>query len=365
MAIYLLLYLLIVLYTLLCQRITIRRPYQVEESEKIKNKHTAISAGIFLMVFLLLALRAQSMGIDLGYDNSTGYLANFELIAGTSWAEILSGVSFQHYEPGYIYLNKLIGSFTTDRQIFLIVISAISLFPFHMLVKNSSDNAPMSWIIFLGLPIFLLMYSGLRQTIAIAICVLAFQYIKKRKWFPFFLLVAAAFLFHRWSLVFALAYPAYRAPIQKKTRVITLVGLLVVYMFRTQLLGLASSLFGVSVIIDNNGAFIFFAFLVLIYIFCMVFSDGEEETEGLMNIYFLACICQCFSAINSIAARTAFYFMPVLLVLLPRIVVFISNDHSRMIAKTVVYLGFVLYGLFSIQTTDWAQAVPYLFFWQN
>ncbi len=364
MTIYFFLYLLIILYASMCQRVTIqRRSISANTDIKIRKKGAA-SFGIFIFIFLLLALRHQSMGIDLGYDNVIGYLSNFERIAETDWTKIFNGARFQHYETGYVIINKIIGTVTKERQMFIAITVLLSIYPIHTYIKKQSDNVLMSWIIYLGLPIFLMIYSGLRQAIAIGICTLSITFIKNKKIVPFVVIVALASFVHSSAWIFALAYIIYYIPIKKNARIVTLIAILAINIFKAPLLGVLGSLFGISITIDNNGAWMFFALLVLIYIFGMMYSDGEKETEGELNILFLACVCQAFSSLNSIVARMGYYFLPILLVLLPRIICRIKDEDVRFISKTAVYIGFIAYGLFSIWSTEWAQASPYMFFWQ-
>ena len=54
----------------------------------------------------MLALRHQSMGIDLRYTKYFGYLGRFDAIAETSWSDVFD-VSIANYEKGYIIFNKL------------------------------------------------------------------------------------------------------------------------------------------------------------------------------------------------------------------------------------------------------------------
>lgn len=364
MTIYFFLYLLLILYASMCQRVTIKRR-NIPASTNIKTKKKGTTSfGIFILIFLLLALRHQSMGIDLGYDNVVGYLSYFERIAATDWTEIFNGVRFQHYETGYVILNRIIGTISKDRQMFIAITVLLSLYPIHTYIKRQSDNVLMSWIIYLALPIFLMVYSGLRQAIAIGICTLSITFIKDRKAIPFLGMVALASFIHSSAWIFALAYIIYKIPIKKNVRIITLIAISAINIFKAQLLGVLGSLFGVSITIDNNGAWMFFALLVVIYIFGMMYSDGEQETEGELNILFLACVCQAFSSLNSIVARMGYYFLPILLILLPRIICRIKDENVRFISKSAVYIGFIAYGLFAIYSTEWAQASPYMFFWQ-
>ena len=97
MAIYLVVYSLMGLLPILISKIV---------SEKNRTKWYVWMA--FILLFLLFALRNPNMGVDLGYGNSTGYLASFKQLNSYSWDKIFTLDGYQNYEWGYIIFNKVI-----------------------------------------------------------------------------------------------------------------------------------------------------------------------------------------------------------------------------------------------------------------
>ena len=80
-----------------------------------ETKGRRASFFCFFCFAILLALRHQTMGIDLRTEESYGYLGMFETIAKSSWNEVFTG-SFLNYEKGYVIYNKLLSKFQkTDR----------------------------------------------------------------------------------------------------------------------------------------------------------------------------------------------------------------------------------------------------------
>ena len=77
-----------------------------------KQKKLLVNAICALTFVLLLGLRHPSMGHDLRYLDSYGYLGGFQSIAKSAWTLR----DFKNYEVGYILFNKLISVFTTDNQ---------------------------------------------------------------------------------------------------------------------------------------------------------------------------------------------------------------------------------------------------------
>ena len=112
-----------------------------------------------------------------------------------------------NFERGFIIYNKLVGFLGTDRQMFLFVTAAVSIVPIMYYLSKNSKNMLLSIIIYLGLPVFLLCFSGLRHAIAIGITSLSMIYIKEKSLVKFILLVLLASTFHFTAIVFLIAYP--------------------------------------------------------------------------------------------------------------------------------------------------------------
>ena len=319
----------------------------------------------FAGVFLLLALRHPSMGIDLGYNRWYGYLVSFEKLSAMSFGEIFSLEGWQNYERGYIIFNKLVGVFSHNRQFFLAVCAAISLIPVCILICRSSKDPVLSSFIYLGLPVFTLLYSGLRQDIAIGLIIGALYAIQKKKPFPFLLLVLLASCFHKSALIFLVAYPLYYRRINRAVRAATLAILPICYVLRMPLMELLVKLLGRKEDPVDTGALFLFVFFVVLYVLLFLLSDGSEEENGLLNLFFLACIIQAFAGVYSTAMRLGYYFTFPLLLLLPSVFAKEKSEGTRRILRIGGIIAFGAIGLYFLATTDWAMANPYYFFWQT
>ena len=326
----------------------------------------------FAIVWIcLLGLRHPSMGIDLQYGAAYGYLGRFLYIDSNPLKELLK-YGVQNYEPGFIIFCKCLGLFGDNYQILLIGCAIATIVPIAVWIFINSSYPYFSTIIYLGLPSFLINYSGLRQGIAISITVWAFEMIKKRKllWFVAFVLLAASF--HQSAIMFIVAYPVYHIRMNKGASLLTIVALPFTYVLRVPLFRGLSKLLKENAEIDNNGAVTLFIVFWLIYLFAIFFGhENDQEELGTRNIFFLACLCQVFSGVSNTAMRVGYYFMIILVILLPQIV---SNTY-KMIEETngrrssmIMYLGitfsFAVFGLYSISRGSWAMSNPYLFFWQ-
>ena len=353
MLIYVLLYLLIIFGS-----------YAVYKISKEKNRKRNVAIFCSSMLVTLIAIRHPSMGIDLHYGEETGYIFSYHEISTFSWSKILSFESYLNYEKGYVIFNKILHTFLPHEQFLLIACALISLIPICVFLYKNSLSMRMSLIVYLALPTFVFVFSGLRQAIAIAICYIALKYAYDKKLIKFILLLSLAILFHKTSALFLIAYPLMNVKFKMFHRWLSLAVLALVFIFKSQIYTFATQLFGKIRVPDNNGSYMLFLLLVAIYVFCFIFTDKTRKNEGFLNLLFVACAIQAMGGVQNTVVRAAYYFMPVTAVLLPNVVMRMKNSFERKTMKACVITAFAVYGLFSICTTDWAMAVPYNFFWE-
>ena len=320
---------------------------------------------LFLFLFLVLALRHPSMGADLSYGDYFGYLGRYEAIYTKSFKELFL-TDIGNYEKGYIFFNKIISFVSFDTQWLIVCCAFVSLLPVFIIYRKYSESFEFSLIIYLSLSCFLILYSGLRQSIAIGLCLISFVFVKNKKLVPFLLLVFIAFLFHKSAIIFALAYPSYHIRIKKQNRPLTIGAVVLIFILRAPIFNLLAIFYRSGISADNNGAFGLFTVFLAIYIFCSVFSKDNKTTNGYLNLFLLAVICQLFGNLYSIAGRMGFYFMPFLGLLLPRCLNDFKGTEKTILTFLIVSI-FTLYGLVNIYRSgnSWPQAYPWIPFWDN
>lgn len=356
---------------LLVTGLIITRKENKIELQKIKNRNYTIFACILLIA--LFALRHPSMGNDLGYGYFYGYLGQFKYISEKSWISVFTE-QFLQYERAYILLNKLIGIFTVDNQIFLLVITAIALIPIFYYIYKNSDDVVLSTIIFMGIPVFEMYFSGLRQVIAIGIVALSIKYIESKKLSKFILIIFIASLFHSSAWIFLIAYPIFYIKSTDLVKTFSTLALPIIYVLRYYLFEIFSSLFRENATPDDNGAIMLFLVFTAVYIFLLIFSDENDTVQvGLRNLFWVACACQAFAGVYSIAMRVGYYFMMSLPILLPRVLAFQKKkseidkerDSSYVLMYIIIFAAFVIFGLYTLKVGTWSKSFPYYFYWQE
>ncbi len=337
------------------------------ENQETRNKICGWAS--FCLIFALVALRHENMGEDLLKEvngEDVGYLRAYEVLGKMPWSKILLFEGFQNYEIGYAVLNKLVYiACFGQQQALLIVCAAISLLPIAILYTKRSPSPVFSFVIYMGLPVFLIVFSGLRQAIAVGICTLSILAIQKRKPIVFALLVLLATSFHYSAWMFFIAYPAYYLRMRFPVRVATAFFIPFVFLMRRPLFQTLSVLLKDDAVMDNNNALTLFLIFFAIYFFCVIFMDDSDEQNGYLNLFFLTCICQAFSGIYGTAMRVGYYFMTALPILLPSTIKGMKKEQDRKLMNIITVACFALFAIYTFAQKDsYANTNPYLFFWE-
>lgn len=175
-----------------------------------------------------------------GYDRYI-YAELFDDVANNIHLDrtILRSGIFQQYpkELGYDFLNVLIGIITTNRYIFILILTIIIYSLTFISFKRYMTNYPFALMVFMAL-MFFFTFTYLRQILGVSILWLSIKYLLNRKFWKFTLVVFIAFLFHNSAIIFL---PVYFIPIKKfsMTQILTVMLLC----FVVGLTGLTNALF--------------------------------------------------------------------------------------------------------------------------
>lgn len=317
----------------------------------------------FIAIFLMFALRHPSMGVDLRYGKPKGYLDFFQRFANYTWVEVYLE-NYSGYERGYALFNKVVSVISDNSQFFIGSCVAAMLIPVWYTVYKQSKQPDLSTYIFMGLPTFALMFSGLRQAIAVGICALALYWVIQQKLPAFLLTVALAMTFHKSAAIFFVAYPVYHLKLNKPLRWCSCAVPLLFYIFRQPLFTLAGKFYSAYAVPDYNNSYRLFAVFCMIYLFCCIFADERKELCGLKNLFLGACCVQALAGMHSVVMRMGYYFTIPLVLLLPLVVHTMESRKLAAFFKAAISICFIAFGIYSLRTGSWSRSYPYFAFWE-
>jgi len=326
----------------------------------------------FFLYFVLLSLRHETLGKDL--QNYKAFFAYYSSIDFFDVLKVKSDVLFYT-------LLWLVGRITDNYQILLTIIAAITVFPIAKVYSRDKQYGFLKIVLFMNMSVFVMAFSGLRQSIAMAFGMIAYEFVRKKKPFLFLLFALIALGFHHTGFMILLYYPLYYLRLNKNQLWFVIPTVALVFVFNRQLFGwaanLMSSIMGerYEVEVEETGAYLMIILFVLFAIAAFFFPDDEkmdEEAVGLRNFLLMAVLLQCFAPLHTLSMRLNYYFIIFVPIIVPKIFKH-TKDNIKDVAKITkgIIVGFfVAYYLYttyiSCQTGESAlNTYPYVPFWDH
>ncbi len=330
-----------------------------------------MAAATIGLVFII-GFRSDHQGSDLYNSLGTGYFFYYESINKDSLGEILRNFSSQKYanfEIGFVLFCKLLGTVCGNHQILLLGCAALSIVPVGCFIAGCSRHRWLSMVLFMALPCFATVeFSALRQGCAMGIAALSYGFAKRKKPIRFIAGILLASTFHSSAIVALVVYPAYHATVSRRSALFGGIGgLAAIYLTKETLFWILAKIVHNNPKLSRTDSVNMFLILTVIYILCVYFSkDSDYGTRGYTNILWIACAAQAFSGLHNLAGRITWYFMLVLVVLVPDLLEN-PNIKERHIARPLTWMVgalAVMLGLYYLRNNQMACAYPYVPFWR-
>ena len=329
----------------------------------------------WLVCFLMFCVLGLRDAFTIGIDAASSYIRIFNECGAASWEELSS---YTEHNVGFSYLMKLVYDFSGgDYQCFIILQTAFCMLVFAHFISKYSSNPLQSFVYYLGLLFFLHQFNILKQCVAMAFVLLAFDQIMKRKAIRFLILVLIGGAFHFPALVFL---PAYWIATRKVdlSYIFTLCAMLVfTYYFRDTLLELMVDLYDTT-IYESDMRFLGNKVIVMIVIVAaaLVLRPPVREFSlynALLQLMGIAIVLQTFASYNNTFERLADYYFQFSVVFIPMVFQKGSRKNllvSPTLAQLARTLGPWVFGAFgvwrfanAIQSSSGVY-LPYRFFFQ-
>lgn len=162
-----------------------------------------------IFVAILLILQSGLRHLYVGPD-TVQYFSHFSEDIRLSWGAIFQNF-FNVYQlgegkdAGYAVIEKLFSLVSVDYQCYLLFVATAIFTPMIILVYKNTKRIEDIW--FALLMYYALFYhffsvTGIRQTLATALCLVSYKYIKERRLFVFSAIIIIAAFIHKTALIF-------------------------------------------------------------------------------------------------------------------------------------------------------------------
>lgn len=335
-----------------------------------RNNNLLLPA-FFCILFLLLALRDETVGRDL-----VKYRYYFEKYSQMELREI-----FRESDALYVLLNWLVSRFTDNYQSFLALVAALTLFPIWLIYREDKKDDILKIILFVNMSTFVMLFSGLRQSLAISAGLLAYRFVREKKFVWFLVCALVAFGFHHTGFMVFAFYPLYHITIKQKQMLFVVPVLAVIFVFNEQIFSFLTKIMNAllgskyEVEIEQTGSYtmliVFAVFAVLAYVYADE-NRMDKETRSLRNFLLITVVLQCFAPVHALAMRLNYYFIIFIPVAVPKMLQCAEGRFRKLerwvpFALAVFFMCYYLYTVYiGCQTGISAlDTYPYVPFWEG
>ena len=278
----------------------------------------------FLILFCVMGLR----NVDTCGNDSAGSHGSYPVIYNSvgqkDWSELYTAGEIDN-NIGSTHLQKLIYDLTDgDYQTYIALIELFVVFSYMRFIRKYSPSPIQSILYFLGLMYFNLLFDALKQAVAMAVLLFAFDAIIEKKPVKFVLLVLLAATFHFPALIFMPAYWIGRMKIGKSYLILLAALLIVTFIFRDKLLSIMLNAYGGDSIEGSLEGVRFLRNKTLVMIFIVATSillrpptDGDTVYNACLLFAGISIVFQTFCGYNNIFERLADYYFHTAIIMIP------------------------------------------------
>lgn len=345
---------------------------RISKRGNIIDANGTVLPTFFFILFLLMVLRSDSVGIDL-----SNYKAIFNAIGNGRLLQSWYGVS----EPVFLLYSWMVfHCISTDFQIFIAITATITVIPIAYIYIRDKTYGYMKAAIFVNMSTFIMLFSGIRQALAMSVGLLAYQALKENKTMRFFAWSLIVTGIHHTGFLTFLFYPLYKMRNQKRDLIWMVPTIAFIIVFNRPIFNLLSAFLGTysdsyGTTAGSTGAFGSFLLFTLFTIFCYVIEDENKmdaEAFALRNILTFATVIQSFASLNPLAMRMNYYFILLIPYAIGKAIQCAKHKYMQ-VAKAgeiviAVYFTYIFFsGTYHSYVTGISalDTVPYIPFWKG
>lgn len=331
-----------------------------------QDKNGRNRALLFLctLLYAIFALKAPSVGCDI-----SGYKIIYEQTGDYHFWQF----DYNYMEFGYKLLMKLFFNCGFSFQAFTWVIYFVVVASIYSVIKLYSEDLTSSLLYYYSLTLFVFECSGLRQALAMSICLFAFIVLdkgNKKNNILFFLLVLFASTIHRSALGFICVF-FFKHFRRSKLLYLALISLLVFSalnksFFITYAQTSELSNYEYNEGLEIGGLFVFEFLIFIASCFCFKSYTNTEAKDRYLTILLTVGfgLVLMFVFRGSILMRAASYYTFFNIVLIPTLLKKIYGIGMGLVKILYIAFMFVMFYYFVLEPNTLG-IVPYRFFFSE
>lgn len=316
-----------------------------------------------MVLFFVSILRNIETGVDLKI-----YIETFLGIAKHPLS--LKVFSLYSMEKGFLLLNMIISIFSKNERIFIIVVQFLYLIMVKKFIDKYSKNIWLSYFLFVSLGYYTMSFNIIRQSIAVGVMLLSLESIERRKLKSFLLYLFLAITIHYTAVIFIILYIIYPIKIDYFYNFIFLFIICSTLKFSknvTKFILMNSTtkyeLRYLDIVVSGQGWKLLLLLLIIFLLINIINKFKIKDNKVFYHSLGLAVFFQSLAFGFSTMTRLTLYFVIMLIVLIPNIIVKQKNIFIKQILIIFIVLLSTIYFKINLDKNA-GGVVPYLFYWQ-
>ena len=341
--------------------------------QRVNDLHNRLFTILILYMIVLCGFRSYDATYHVGIDTYAYYKSYMQ----KGSYQILDILQEDFNDKGYVLLQAILAKLNCKFWVLLTLSAVVYVGGMAWYIKKYSKNCWMSIFIFLALGLYTFAFSGIRQTIAMGLCMIAYMLANKIPgWKGFLVYIGITYVahtIHASAIIFLPVYFLQKIPYKTITVFIFLGIAGLTMLFKNQFANLifqlaieTSDKYEGYAIVENAGAgFLLYLFIFMTVVLRLLASGSMNEVAQKDNsVYLLLCMLILFPATQSGGAmmRIYYYYYMFIIVYLPNVLESIDDLKTKQFAYlmlSVFLLWFYISGNYSS-----LMLIPYHFFWQ-
>lgn len=325
---------------------------------------TGIRNNEHLFYAMLICYMIVFAGLRTYYNDTHTYIKGF--LNCSPFPQSLSVISWKIGEhPGYGLYISIIKTFTDNYHIFIMVSSALALYPVVWFIRKYSKNFTLSIFIFFMLGYYVFCLAAIKQTLATSFALIAVDRYLNGKKFRYVLYILLAMTFHVYVLLYCIIpFVVDRVPWQRTTWLMILAVLVITYgfdFFINTVLGatdaLGDSYDDKTFTEDGINIFrvlVYFVPVLISFIWRENLFKHSTRAENLFVNLSIVCALIMFIGLFGTAnmfSRLAIFFEPAVHIALPWMLYKLKGSLPNLILTSGCYVAFPIFFYYQMVIT--------------
>ncbi|MBQ7225178.1 MAG: EpsG family protein [Clostridia bacterium] len=329
-----------------------------------KNRNWCIVLCGIIMA-LMVGLRHYSNGSG----DSKLYYDLWERISKMDFQDFVNYMDNADLEGGFLMSNFVLSRVFPDPQFTFIFSGIFFAVSVSLFVKKNCKDVILPFVVFNSLGLFNFMVQGMRQAIAMCICLYAYEMAKKKKIIWFAVIIALAMTFHASAIVFAIAYIIRFFKLNFYGGVAFVAGSAIGIALLPRLFDLMNELMNEELVLgavkEESSRLITILIHISIILFGILFYNFGNKKGDYAPFIYMAILCTMMYTLRNTASniveRVSYYFMFAQMVLVSNAIDNIKNKRTKLFFYMLIII--LLFAL-SVHKASYSILIPYEFMWK-